>query len=86
MGLQLGRGGWTRAGCRGLQYVGVRWGRDEEECSVSDQINKDELGRESCMCREHRNAYRELGDRYEENSPHGGPRNRWLSEKKPDLK
>jgi len=53
---------------------------------VSDQINKDELGRESCMCREQRNAYRELGDRYEENSPHGGPRNRWLSEKKPDLK
>ena len=69
----------------GLQYVGVRGG-DEEECSMSDQINKDELGRASCMCREQRNAYREMGGKCKGNSPHGRPRRRWLGEKKPDFK
>jgi hypothetical protein len=59
---------------------------DGEEWSKSDNINKDELGRESCMCREQRNAYRELGDKYEGKSPHGRPRHRWLNEKKQDLK
>jgi hypothetical protein len=69
-----------------LQSVGVRWKGNEEECSVSDQIKKDELGKTSCTCREQRNAYRELQDKYEGNSPHGRPRHRWLGEKKQNLK
>jgi len=59
---------------------------NEEESSISDQINKDEIGMASCMCREKRNSYRELGDKYEGNSPHGRLRYRWLRENKPDLK
>jgi hypothetical protein len=56
--------------------VDVRSRRDEEKCSLRDKINKDELSRASCMCRDHRNAYRELGEKYERNSPHGRPRHR----------
>jgi len=70
----------------GVQYVGVWWRRDEEECSMSDQINNDERGRASCMFREQRNAYREMEDKYEGNSPHRRPRHRWLAEKNSDLK
>ena len=38
------------------------------------------------MFREKRIVHRELGDKYEGNSPHGRPRHRWVGENKTDLK
>jgi hypothetical protein len=38
------------------------------------------------MCKEKRNAFRDLEEEYEGKCPHGRPRHRWVGENKPDLK
>jgi hypothetical protein len=49
------------------------------------QIKEDELGRAVWTCKEKRNAYRDLEEKYEGKHPHGRPRHRWVGENKPDV-